>query len=81
VLTRFRTPPAAGIEGFFIEAELMNVNTYPHELAYVFGKLAIAMNKNGVKIYKSDAREIGFILNHTDNQEYKNIAKAVMRIH
>lgn len=58
----------------------MNENTYPPELAYVFGKLAIAMNSKGQKIYKSDARFICTVLRKTDVARYREVAAQVARI-
>lgn len=57
----------------------MDIKTYPPELAYVFGKLAIAMNNRGQKIYKSDKRLIITVLRNTDVPRYREVAAQVAR--
>jgi hypothetical protein len=69
------------LRGLFYYGDCMNVNTYPPELAYVFGKLAIAMNSKGQKIYKRDARFICTVLEKTDIYRYKEVAAQVSRLH
>jgi hypothetical protein len=58
----------------------MDVKTYPPELAYVFGKLAIAMNSRGQKIYKTDQRLIVTTLRTTEVSRYREVAAQVARV-
>lgn len=56
------------------------MKTYPPELAYVFGKLAIAMNNRGQKIYKSDQRFIVTSLRNTEVARYRDVVAQLSRI-
>ena len=58
----------------------MNVATFPPELAYVFGKLAISMNSRGQKIYKTDQRLIVTTLRTTEVARYREVAAQVARM-